>query len=72
MIWSFEINIYYIYYALPSDQFSFLLYRERWKFFVPRVQKMHWLMGFIGSISLLMSGSGLEETLQSASAGSEK
>ena len=56
---------------MPSDQFSFLLYRERWKFFVPRVQKMHWLMSFIGSISLLMSGSGLKETLQSASAGSE-
>ena len=46
--------------------------RDRWVFFVPRLGGMHRLMSFIGSVGVLMSGSGLKEILSSTFAGAEK
>ena len=44
----------------------------RWKFFVPRIGGMHWLMNFVGCIGNLMQNSGLLEILKSAFSGGEK
>ena len=45
---------------------------ERWKFFIPRLGGMHWLMSFIGACGSLMKGSGLHQYLSSAFAGVNK
>ena len=38
----------------------------RWKYMIPRLGGMHWLMSFIGCVGVLMENSGLVPLLQSA------
>ena len=39
---------------------------DRWRFFIPRIGGMHWLMSFVGCVGVLMANSGLEAVLKAA------
>ena len=49
-----------------------LPYRDSWIFFFFWLRRMHWLMIFIGSVSVVIAGNGLKEILISTFAGSNE